>query len=396
MEDFSFRARGSIYAIALYRTFASQSFDRAQCGWCHASWLGRRKHKPLPFRTATGACVNVEESYSELGLHPDCSDAEIKTAWRRLAARWHPDRNASPQALRKIQRINRALDEIRRARASLRDEADEGDEGDEAPAAERPEPEHRVELTLEEALAGCTRILHGTLVEDCEDCDATGIEPQASNCQACGGTGRARQHLWFAWLTPPARCEACKGSGSTRHACAACKGVGHLPPTNYRCRVDIPAGSRDADVLKVSVRLQGAGGDRSETLRVRLVLQPHEFFTLDADGTVQCELPVDGFAWMANRWIEVPTPGGLQQMRLRRGFLTYRIKGQGCPTGSGGERADCMVTVDPLFPEELGREQETLVNRLVASNSGSARTDAGERVAAWRQRIAGWQSRVGR
>jgi molecular chaperone DnaJ len=336
--------------------------------------------------------VNVEESYSELGLHPDCSDAEIKTAWRRLAARWHPDRNTSPQALRKIQRINRALDEIRRARASLReDDGDEADDADDAPAAERPEPEHRVELTLEEALAGCTRILHGTLVEDCEDCDATGIEPQASNCQACGG---ARPHLWFAWLTAPARCEACEGSGTARHACAACKGVGHLPPTSYRCRVDIPAGSRDADVLKVSVRLQGAGGDRSETLRVRLVLQPHEFFKLDADGTVQCELPVDGFAWMANRWIEVPTPGGLQQMRLRRGFLTYRIKGQGWPTGSEGERADCMVTVDPLFPEELAREQEALVDRLVASNSGSPRTDAGERMAAWRQRVAGWQARV--
>jgi hypothetical protein len=77
--------------------------------------------------------LNVEESYSELGLDPDCSDAEIKTAWRRLAARWHPDRNASPQALRKIQRINRAVEEIRRARASFADSGDEADVPDPRP-----------------------------------------------------------------------------------------------------------------------------------------------------------------------------------------------------------------------------------------------------------------------
>ena len=206
--------------------------------------------------------MNVEESYSELGLDPDCSDAEIKTAWRRLAARWHPDRNASPQALRKIQRINRALEEIRRARASFAD----ADAGDEAPAAGRPAPEHVVELGLEDALAGCTRILQGTLVEDCDACEGSGVEPEPTNCHACGGTGRARQHLWFGWLTPPGRCEACNGSGTARHACAACMGLGQMPPTQYRCRVDIPAGSREGDVLKVSVRLQGTAGDRNETL----------------------------------------------------------------------------------------------------------------------------------
>jgi molecular chaperone DnaJ len=324
--------------------------------------------------------LNVDESYSELGLEPDCSDAEIKTAWRRLAARWHPDRNASPQALRKIQRINRALEEIRRARASV------ADSGDEAPPPDRPAPEHVVELTLEDALAGCTRILHGTLVEDCDACEGSGIELEPSNCHACGGTGRARQHLWFAWLTPPARCEACDGSGTARHACAACKGLGHMAPTKYRCRVDIPAGSHDRDVLKVSVRLQGTAGDRTETLRVRLALQPHALFTLDADGTVKCELPVDGFAWMANRWIDVPTPGGLQQMRLRRGFLTYRIKGQGWPLPSGDERADCIVTVEPQFPDELSSQQAALVDRLVASNA------ADPRLAEWRQRVAAWQA----
>ncbi len=323
--------------------------------------------------------MNVDESYSELGLHPGCSDAEIKSAWRRLAARWHPDRNASPQALRKIQRINRALEEIRRARES-------------GPAPlEEPDPpprkvhEHQVELALEEALAGCARTLHGELVDECHDCHGRGVEPQPRTCGECGGSGRARQQLWFAWMGAGAHCKACNGQGVARHACERCDGSGQAAPVKYRCKVEIPAGTRHGDVLQVAVRVQSAAAKRSETLRVRIALQAHPFFALHEDGTVRCELPVDGFAWMANRWIEVPTPGGLQQMRLRRGFLTYRIKAQGWPSASG-ERADCIVTVEPQFPEEFSKEQDALVDRLVAANARAPR------LAEWKQRVARWQT----
>lgn len=328
----------------------------------------------------TERLLNVDECYSELGLRPDCSDAEIKAAWRRLAARWHPDRNDSPQALRKIQRINRALEEIRNARDTM--PADVEDEP--APPAARPPREHRVELALEEAFAGCTRTLQGELVDDCADCAGTGVEPHATSCHECGGSGRARQQLWFGWMAP-ARCKACQGEGVARHACPHCEGSGQAAPLKYRCRVQVPAGTRDGDVLRVSVRMQGPGGKRSETLQVRIVLQPHDFFTLEADGTVRCELPVDGFAWMAERWIEVPTPGGPQQMRLKRGYLGYRIKGQGWP-GPGGERADCMVTVEPQFPQEFSSRQAALVDQLVAANADAPR------LAQWRQRVAAWQA----
>ena len=69
--------------------------------------------------------MHVEDPYHDLGLRPDSTDEEVKAAWRRLSARWHPDRNKSPHALRNIQRINRALEEIRRARKNLDAEADE-------------------------------------------------------------------------------------------------------------------------------------------------------------------------------------------------------------------------------------------------------------------------------
>jgi len=108
---------------------------------------------------------------------------------------------------------------------------------------------------------------------------------------------------------------------------------------------------------------------------------------------LKCELPVDGFAWMANRWVEVPTPRGLQQMRLRRGHLNYRIRNAGLPWTTAAEAADCIVTVVPMFPDELSHQQEAAIDRLVASNSGTAGTPAGDRMAAWNRVVSGWRDR---
>lgn len=333
--------------------------------------------------------MDLDDPYHELGLAPGSSDAEVKAAWRRLSARWHPDRNHSPQALRKIQRINRALDAIRKARSEPQAEAE-----DPAPDAQEPFVTHTVSLTLEDVVTGCVREVRGELVEDCADCQGSGLQPQ-TECSDCGGTGRIRQHLWFAWVAPTVECTACQGHGKVHQGCTACAGSGKAPASKYRCRVQIAPGARAGDLLDVTARVQGSPHRRQLALRVRVALEPHEFFTAEADGTLKCELPVDGFAWMANRWIEVPTPRGLQQMRLRRGHLNYRIKNAGLPWANEADAADCIVTVVPMFPEELSPEQEAAIDRLVASNSGTAGTLAGDRMAAWGRLVDGWQDRRG-
>lgn len=345
--------------------------------------------------------MNVEESYRELGLAPGCSDAEVKAAWRRLAARWHPDRNASPHALRKIQRINRALEEIRRFRESSFGPLSESGFHDTTTgggAQARAEPErtlhHVVRLTLEEALAGCIKDLDGEVVDDCIACGATGVQKRSSPCGECGGSGQVRQHLWFAWVAPTVTCKACQGQGVLRQPCALCHGTGKSPARKYHCRARIPPGMREGNLLHVTATLHGRHASEKVALSLRVELVPHEFFTLDADGTVRCELPVDGFAWIANRWIEVPTPAGLQQMRLKRGFHTYRIKGQGFPGGESDERADCIVTVVPLFPEEFSKAQEAQIDKLVAGNTRATGTPAGARTAAWQQTLKAWRARL--
>jgi molecular chaperone DnaJ len=342
-------------------------------------------------RCSSGTCpvesgLNVDECYSELGLSAQASDAEVKAAWRRLAARWHPDRNASPQALRKIQRINRAIEEIRRVRGLAMTMPASIDE--EAPGAAPGAPfEHSVELTLEEAAAGCARIVEGEIAETCSLCGGRGLAAQPVPCETCEGRGTVRQHLWFSWVSPGLKCRACDGSGRVRPACARCQGSGQAA-RRYRCRVQIPSGLRSGDVVHASMR--GQGGEPLALL-LHILLQPHPLFALESDGTVRCALPVDGFAWLAGRWIEVPTPGGPQQMRLQRDHRLYRIRGHGFPVAQDGPRADCIITVDPLFPEELGKDQEALFERLIASNTRRRGTPAGERMAAWDATVRRWK-----
>lgn len=335
-----------------------------------------------------GEIMDLDDPYHELGLAPGSSEAEVKVAWRRLAARWHPDRNNSPHALRKIQRINRALEMIRNARSEP-----EADTEDPTPGAEQSTVEHTISLTLEEVVSGCVREVRGEVIEDCAECTGSGLQLQATECSECGGAGHIRQHLWFAWISSTDKCAACQGQGKTRHSCTACAASGKAPPSKYRCRVPVAPGARAGDLLDVTARVKGNRRQHKLALRVRVDLQPHEFFTAEADGTLKCELPVDGFAWMANRWIEVPTPRGLQQMKLRRGHLNYRIKNAGLPRTNEAEAGDCIVTVIPMFPQEFSQEQEAVIDRLVVSNSGTAGTPAGDRMAAWSRLVNNWQDR---
>lgn len=333
--------------------------------------------------------MEINDPYRELGLTAEATDTEVKAAWRRLSARWHPDRNASPHAVHRIQRINRALDEIRSARGRF--DHDQGASPPDGDSADDEPLDHGISLTLEEAARGCVRDVQGEISRTCETCSGSGLAPEPVACEHCGGAGQVQQNLWFPWLSTSAQCGECGGEGATRVACSTCDGSGQAAPRRYKCRIRIPAGVRDGHVLHARVRLEG--GEGKQALNVRISLVPHEFFVLQEDGAVKVELPVDGFAWVAGRWIDVPTPYGAQQMRLQRGALTYRIRNQGFPVGPKGPRADCLVTVVPLFPRDVTARQEAWLDKLVASNTGDASTEAGIRAQAWAGTMAEWLGR---
>lgn len=330
--------------------------------------------------------LDIDSAFAELGLQPGAPEAEVKAAWRRLVSQWHPDRNPSAAAVARMQRINHCFEAIRQTGFSQasRPAAPVDPAPDQATSTPRRSVQRKVRLTLAEAAFGCTKLLRGRSTQACSTCAGLGHVLTGGHCAACHGSGAVRQGAWFGWLGTPIECEACRGGGLARHVCTACKGSGKLSTPAYQARVRFPQGVRDGDLLSVQ-----ADPRRPVELLIRVEVQAHPLLLLDADGTLRCQMPVDGFAWIANRAVEVPTLEGLQTLALRHDQLTYRLKGQGFPIDRRGPCGDLLVTVTPLFPHPLSTDQQILIDQLIASTSGPGAAHRPERLRDWQQALRG-------
>jgi molecular chaperone DnaJ len=327
--------------------------------------------------------MNTSSAYAELGLRPSASEAEVKAAWRRLVSRWHPDRNPSASAVARMQRINLALERIREAGF-----------GDATEAEAEAEPsgrtiQRKIRLSLEEAAFGCTKTLRGRITAACTQCSGLGHRVLAGACPSCHGSGAVRQAGWYGLFSSTAECEACRGSGQAREACAPCAGTGKLAPKAYRLAVRIPPGARHGDVLQVDAR-RARAANAPVQVDLRIELPAHPLFDLDDDGTLRCTLPVDGFAWIAGRGVEVPTLQGLKPLSLRRDLLCHRLKGEGFPARGGGMRGDLLVTVVPAFAEHFSADQQILLDQLIATGLSPRGEPSHPSLAAWGQRLRAW------
>lgn len=374
--------------------------------------------------------VETDNSYAVLGLSPGATETEVKAAWRKLVSQWHPDRNQHPHAVGRIQRINTAFEQIRvsgfrpatrvttgAARTPARGPARPADnpvaqDADAARAqARRAEAEstsardapgqaaapaaraigRRIRLTLEEAALGCTRELRGKVADVCTGCAGAGFCVLAGACESCAGQGSVRQRAWYGWMASLAECQACHGAGVNRQGCKQCGGTGKLPARSYKLGVRIPPGVRGGDVLFVGGAGQRSGPDAGD-LNIRIEVANHEFFELDDDGTVRCQIAVHGYAWAAGRSINVPTLDGLRRLKLEHEQLLYRLPGLGFPTSRRGPRADCLVSIVPSFPASLSTDQDILLDQLIASTVASAGTDpASMRLSEWSRVQRAWE-----
>lgn len=343
--------------------------------------------------------VGTEQAFAELGLRSDASPSEIKAAWRRLASRWHPDRNASAQAVARMQRINQAFEAIQRARQDGAEAPPAAPEPStpEPPAAEPPTAEppaeppraahapirRKLRLTLEEAAAGCIKALRGRFTPVCGDCAGRGHQVLDRPCRRCRGSGTfVRPLAWFGWPGQPEPCVDCAGTGTARTDCGPCAGSGKLAPQGYAVQVRIPPGVREGDLLHVAARRAPAD------LEVQVAVAPHPLFTLEDDGRLRCRLPVDGFAWLGNRTVPVPTLDGVQPLALRRGQHLYPLPGLGFPLRHRGPRGELVVEAEPVFPEAFSTDQDILLDQLIASQT-DARLQAAQQMLRARARRAG-------
>ena len=352
--------------------------------------------------------MGTDNAYAELGLAPGASEPEVKAAWRRLASQWHPDRNRSAGAAGRMQRINLAFEALRQAgfRAPPQDSdpttpaapaqaaepepgAAPADEADTAPAPPRRTIRRRVRLSLEEAALGCTRVLRGKERETCSDCQGSGQQRPALACPACAGAGQRRQAGWYGLFSSLADCADCRASGVLHQACAGCGGSGQRDSAGYRITVRLPPGVRSGDELHVDARRMRPGHSPGDLL-IRVELQAHPIFRLDDDGSLRCEVPVNGFAWAAGRTVMVPTLGGLQALVLARDSLDYRLPGAGFPAGRRGPRADLLLRIVPSFPETWTTDQQILLDQLIVATAADS-PGADPRLQAWQQTLRDWQ-----
>ena len=331
--------------------------------------------------------MDTPEAYKELGLNPDVNDAQLKAQWRRLVSRWHPDRNGTSEAPLRIQRINKAYHHLCQHRNGSVDpqEATPHREAETPPRAEKQVLVRQVRLSIDEAILGCVRVLRGRFTYECRSCAGKGQRVLAQACTRCKGSGAIKRAALFGWLWTEEACQDCGGDGRQREHCQPCDGKGACV-VKYHHSVRLPAGVRAGEVLTVPSS-QHAGVDLC--LEIHVVFEAHPFFVLQ-DGQLRCEMPVDGYAWAANRWVDVPVPGGLQQMRLNRHALVYRLRGQGFPLEPRGPRGDYLVTVVPTFPDDEDAVQQTLIDQLIDASTQAADANPQSPLGQWRFRLKGW------
>lgn len=341
------------------------------------------------------ATVPKRDFYEILGVPRDCSNEQLKSAFRKLAMEYHPDRNPDPAAAERFKEIGaayevlsdpekrRRYDRFGSAEFSAGFEGfDFGGFGDIFDAffggrrADGPvrgvDLQVQLELDFAEAVFGAEKELAISRQETCTACRGDGAEPGTDRiaCPQCGGAGEIRraQRSVFGQFVNVATCDRCEGLGSiVSHPCRTCGGVGR-EQRNRRIKVKVPAGIADSARLRFTE--EGGAGSRGGTpghLYVDLHVRPHPVFAREGDDLV-LDLPLSLAQAALGAEIEVPTlEGGSVPLQVRSGTQhgqAFRLRGHGVPRARGRARGDLVVRAQLHVPTKLTEEQRALFEQL--------------------------------
>lgn len=288
------------------------------------------------------------DAFAALELDPDALPQEIKRAFRRLAMRWHPDRNRGEDAAERFRQIKAAHDYLVRGD----DEAAPAAEAEPAPSR-GPDQEETLWLDIEEAIFGGVLTLELERAEACGDCGGSGRITLTSSrmCGCCGGSGRVRGKGGLV------RCDACGGRGySAEVACERCGGSGEAR-AGRKLRVTVPAGMWPGRRLRLAGKAAPVGDVPPGDLLLVSQLRLHGLFALRGDA-LEVTVPVPLFDLLAGSAVSVPVPGGsVEMVSVAAGTATETqlvLAGHGLPLRSGG-RGDLAVVLQPVLPERLGK-----------------------------------------
>jgi molecular chaperone DnaJ len=352
----------------------------------------------------------MKDCYEVLGVEKGANDAEIKSAYRKLAKKYHPDMNPdNKEAEEKFKEVNDAYailsDPDKRQKydtygaAAFEQGAAGGggygggfggmdfDLGDifgdifgrfgGGGGARKNGPVRgddllqRVYISFEEAAFGCKKEIKYNRVKKCEDCGgngaAAGTRPQ--KCSKCGGTGRVtvQQRTPFGMMQSTRGCDACGGTGEIiTSPCKNCRGTGNVSTTTT-LDVSIPAGIDHGQ--RISLRGMGNEGTRgggAGDLYVSVNVRPHPIFERDGFD-IYCEVPITFTDAALGAEISIPTLEGKMTYEIPEGTqtgTTFTIKQQGIPNINGRGGGDLIFKVSVEVPKNLNKEQKEALRKF--------------------------------
>jgi molecular chaperone DnaJ len=351
--------------------------------------------------------VSKRDYYEILEVHRTATESEIKSAYRKLAMKFHPDRNPGDQlAEEKFKEAAEAYAVLADAqKRSLYDRfghagvgsaagsggfdpsvfAEFGDFADilgnmfgfgdlfSGGGRRRGGPQrgsdlrYDLEISFEESARGAETTVQIPRQENCEKCHGTGSAPgsSTSNCSQCKGHGQVRYQQGF--FTVARTCPQCRGTGKIiTKPCESCRGAGRVT-RDRKISVRIPAGIATGQQLRLQNEGEaGSAGGPAGHLYVVVHVQEHEFFRRDGNNLF-CEIPVNFTTVALGGEVQVPTLDGSETVKVPEGThtgTTLRLKNKGMPDVNGHGRGDLFATVQVQTPKKLTREQRRLVEEL--------------------------------
>ena len=357
--------------------------------------------------------ADKRDYYEVLGVSKGATEDELKKAYRKLAMKYHPDRNKNnPDAEEKFKEVNEAYEVLSDADKRQRydqfgfagvdpsygggtggaggfDGFDMGDLGDifgsffgggfggGSRASRRNGPQRgesirtTVMLSFEEAAFGCDKEIQIERIDNCEECGGSGAKKgtTAETCSRCHGTGQVQQtqRTPLGVFSTTAACPDCRGTGKIiKERCPKCGGTGKMRKKKT-LSVHIPAGIDDGQ--SISLRGQGHAGTNggpAGDVYITIGIRPHPIFTRNGYD-VLCEIPVTFSQAALGDTLTVPTIDGKAEYTIPEGTqpgTVFRLRGKGIQAVNGRGRGDQYVTIKLEVPKKLSDKQKELLQEF--------------------------------
>jgi len=342
----------------------------------------------------------ARDYYDVLGLSKSASDSDIKSSYRKLAMKYHPDKNPDDKKaednfreltesyeILKDPQKRAAYDQYGHAAFSQGTSGGNqgggfgggfsdifedmfgmgGDQGRRS-APTGSDLRYDLSVSLEQAFSGDQMEISLTVPTKCEPCNGSGANKgsQPKQCNQCGGHGKVRAQQGF--FTIERTCASCSGVGETiSDPCSPCKGQGRVNKSK-KLSVNVPAGVDNGTRIRLSGEGEaGARGSAPGDLYIFIDIKEHSLFQRDGKDTF-IEVPVSIVDAVLGNSIQVPcVDGSKAKMNLSSGTQSgtrLRMKGKGMPALRGGSRGDQYVEINVETPVGISKKQEDLFKQI--------------------------------